>query len=113
MTPFSRLSLQPPLVAALSQIGYVEMTEIQEASLPVILEGHDVVGQAQTGSGKTAAFGLGVLQRLRSPQPGPQALILCPTRELADQVASEIRRLASQLPNTRVLVLCGGRPFYT
>ncbi len=112
MTTFSKLALNPPLLAALSQIGYVEMTEIQEASLPLLLEGHDVVGQAKTGSGKTAAFGLGVLQRLKVNQPGPQALVLCPTRELADQVASEIRRLASQLPNTRVLVLCGGRPFY-
>jgi len=112
MTTFSKFALEAPLLAALSQMGYSDMTEIQEAALPLLLEGHDVVGQAKTGSGKTAAFGLGVLQSLKLHQPGPQSLILCPTRELADQVASEIRRLASQLPNTRVLVLCGGRPFY-
>jgi ATP-dependent RNA helicase DbpA len=112
MTTFSTLALRPPLLAALSQIGYAEMTEIQAAALPLLLKKHDIVGQAKTGSGKTAAFGLSILQSLEINQPGPQSLVLCPTRELADQVASEIRRLASQLPNTRVLVLCGGRPFY-
>jgi ATP-independent RNA helicase DbpA len=112
MTTFSKLALRAPLLAALAQIGYSEMTEIQAAALPLLLEGRDVVGQAKTGSGKTAAFGLSLLHALEVNQPGPQSLVLCPTRELADQVAAELRRLASQMPNTRVLVLCGGHPFH-
>lgn len=87
------------------------MTPIQEQSLPLILEGKDVIARAKTGSGKTAAFGLGVLQSLTEKQFSVQALILCPTRELSDQVAGEVRRLASSLGNIKVLSLCGGAPF--
>lgn len=107
---FSDLGLRPPLLVALEQMGFREMTPIQAAALPAILEGADVTGQAQTGSGKTAAFGLGLLQRIDPSLLAAQALVLCPTRELADQVAAEIRRLAQRLSNTRVVTVCGGRP---
>ena len=87
------------------------MTPVQAAALPAILAGKDVRAQAKTGSGKTAAFGLGLLQHIDPAQFTTQSLILCPTRELADQVAKELRRLARYLPNIKILTLCGGLPF--
>ena len=87
------------------------MTPIQAASLPLILQGRDLIAQAKTGSGKTAAFGIGLLHPLNPRFFGCQALVLCPTRELADQVAKEIRRLARAADNIKVLTLCGGMPF--
>ncbi|MBL8268513.1 ATP-dependent RNA helicase DbpA, partial [Steroidobacter sp.] len=92
------------------EVGYVEMTPVQEASLPGILAGRDVVAQARTGSGKTAAFALGLLSQLDASVIRLQALVLCPTRELADQVSREIRRLARFIPNVKVLTLTGGVP---
>lgn len=86
------------------------MTEIQQQSLPAIIEGKDVIAQAKTGSGKTAAFSLGLLQALDVKRFRVQALVLCPTRELADQVAKEIRTLARGIHNIKVLTLCGGTP---
>ena len=84
------------------------MTPIQASSLPPMLEGRDVIGQARTGSGKTAAYGLGLLSRIDPQVPKTQALILCPTRELADQISKEIRRLARCMPNVKLSVLSGG-----
>ena len=110
-SPFSILGLRPELLQSLEQVGYVEMTPIQAEALPLMLEGADVVGRAKTGSGKTAAFGLAVLQGVDPDHPVTQALVLCPTRELAEQVAGELRRLAQRMANTRVLTVCGGRPF--
>ena len=110
-TNFSSLSLKPGLLKNLETIGYEHMTPIQAQSLPAILEGKDVIAQAKTGSGKTAAFGLGVLQKLNVKHFYVQTLILCPTRELADQVAKEIRTLARGIHNIKVLTLCGGMPF--
>ncbi len=86
------------------------MTPIQAKSLPLILQGHDIIAQAKTGSGKTAAFGLGLLQNLDNSLQDLQALVLCPTRELAEQVTQELRKLASQMPNVKMLTLCGGSP---
>jgi len=107
-TPFSALPLIPALLENLQGLGFEQMTPIQAQSLPLILEGRDLIAQAKTGSGKTAAFGLGVLQNLDIGRLTPQALVLCPTRELADQVAQELRRLARLIPNVKILTLCGG-----
>ncbi len=109
-TEFDSLDLHPDLLKNLQSLGYEGMTPIQSQSLPFILAGRDVIAQGKTGSGKTAAFGLGVLTALDSKLFSVQALVLCPTRELADQVAAEIRKLARSLPNTKVLTLCGGTP---
>jgi ATP-independent RNA helicase DbpA len=87
------------------------MTPIQAHSLPLILAGTDVIAQAKTGSGKTAAFGIGLLSRLVVPHFGVQGMVLCPTRELADQVSKELRRLARFIDNIKILTLCGGVPF--
>ena len=108
---FTILDLSPSLMQSLSLLNYESMTPIQALSLPPILNGKDVVAQAKTGSGKTAAFGIGILSRLDMNARHVQALVLCPTRELADQVAKEIRKLARTTPNIRVLTLCGGIPF--
>ncbi len=106
--PFNRLPLHPALLQALDSLEYRQMTPIQALSLPLILEGRDVIGQARTGSGKTAAYGLGLLSRIDPNLKQLQALVLCPTRELADQIAKEIRRLARCLPNVKLTVLGGG-----
>jgi ATP-dependent RNA helicase DbpA len=94
----------------LDQLGYRDMTEIQAQSLPLLLEGRDLIAQAKTGSGKTAAFGIGILHKLNPTLFAVQALVLCPTRELADQVANELRRLARFADNIKVLTLTGGVP---
>jgi len=110
-TAFSNLNLDSALLENLASLDYQAMTAIQAQSLPPILKGKDVIGQAKTGSGKTAAFGLGLLQKLDVKRFRIQSLVLCPTRELADQVAKEIRRLARTIHNIKVLTLCGGMPF--
>ncbi|WP_325892285.1 ATP-dependent RNA helicase DbpA [Grimontia sp. NTOU-MAR1] len=107
---FSTLPLKDELLSTLTDIGYKTMTPIQAQSLPSILDGKDVIGQGKTGSGKTAAFGLGLLNRLNVKRFRVQSLVLCPTRELADQVAIEIRKLARGIHNIKVLTLCGGVP---
>ncbi|HTD04639.1 MULTISPECIES: ATP-dependent RNA helicase DbpA [Oxalobacteraceae] len=107
---FSTLPLAPALLSNLDSLGYHEMTVIQAHSLPVILERRDLIAQAKTGSGKTAAFGIGILHKLNPSYFAIQALVLCPTRELADQVAKELRRLARFADNVKILTLCGGTP---
>jgi superfamily II DNA/RNA helicase len=112
VTAFSTLNVLPAAqLDNLNELGYLTMTPVQAAALPAILEGRDVRVQAKTGSGKTAAFGLGLLQHIDAALFQTQSLVLCPTRELADQVAGELRRLARFLPNTKILTLCGGQPF--
>ena len=108
MNNFSSLPLSPAALANLQQLGYTQMTPIQAASLPLALAGNDVIAQAQTGSGKTAAFGLALLAKINPRWFAVQAMVLCPTRELADQVAVEIRRLARAAENIKVVTLCGG-----
>jgi ATP-independent RNA helicase DbpA len=108
---FSELALAPAQLANLETLGYTRMTAIQAGCLPVILAGRDVIAQAKTGSGKTAAFGLGLLERVDAGSLTAQALILCPTRELADQVTKELRRLARAIPNIKIVSLVGGKPF--
>lgn len=103
-------SLSPAMLANLDSLNYQNMTPIQQASLPAILKGQDLIAQAKTGSGKTVAFGIGLLSKLEPSDYYVQALILCPTRELAEQVSKEIRRLARHIPNVKLLSLCGGTP---
>ncbi len=110
-TDFSSLDLNADLMNNLDYRGYTQMTPIQAQSLPVILDKKDIIAQAQTGSGKTAAFGLGLLHHLEVARYRVQSLVLCPTRELADQVAKDIRKLARGVHNIKVLTLCGGMPF--
>ncbi len=110
MTSFATLPLKPALLASVETLGYTTMTPVQAQSLPPMLQGRDVIAQAQTGSGKTAAFGLSLLQTLDPDTIRLQALVLCPTRELADQVSKAIRKLAANIPNVKLLTLCGGMP---
>ena len=107
-TAFNSLPLSPETLANLNSLGYLAMTPVQAATLPLALAGRDLIAQAKTGSGKTAAFALPLLARLNPRWFSPQALVLCPTRELADQVAKEIRRLARATDNIKVVTLCGG-----
>ncbi|MEY3509872.1 MAG: putative ATP-independent helicase DbpA [Pseudomonadota bacterium] len=107
---FSQLSLSPAMLQNLQRLGYERMTAIQAASLPMALLGRDLIAQAQTGSGKTAAFALPLLTNLNPRRFAVQALVLCPTRELADQVSTEIRRLARAEDNIKLVTLCGGVP---
>jgi len=109
-TAFSDLPLGASTLANLASLGYAEMTPIQAQSLPIMLKGSDLIAQAKTGSGKTAAFGIALLEPLNPRYFGCQALVLCPTRELADQVAKELRRLARAADNVKILTLCGGVP---
>ena len=108
---FSSLALSEDMVKNLQNIGYTQMTPVQEQTLPLILEGEDVIAQAKTGSGKTAAFGIGLLHKLQVKKFRVQALVLCPTRELADQVAKELRIIAKFAHNIKILTLCGGAAF--
>ena len=105
---FSDLPLNPALLQGLDAFGHVQMTPVQAQGLPALLEGRDLIAQAPTGSGKTAAFGLALLHHLDPAQIRLQALVLCPTRELADQVAKHIRRLATGIANLKLLTLTGG-----
>jgi ATP-independent RNA helicase DbpA len=107
---FSTLALPAALLATLDELGYSTMTPIQAQALPSLLAGRDVIAQARTGSGKTAAFGIGLLMALDPRNFDVQALVLCPTRELADQVMKELRRLARFAGNIKILSLCGGMP---
>ncbi len=108
LSGFQTLPLSPATLANLTQLGYLEMTPIQAATLPAALAGKDLIAQAKTGSGKTAAFALALLAKLNPRWFAVQALVLCPTRELADQVTVEIRRLARAADNIKVVTLCGG-----
>ncbi|ORU93172.1 MAG: ATP-dependent RNA helicase DbpA [Cycloclasticus sp. symbiont of Poecilosclerida sp. N] len=108
---FKSLSISLEQVKNLASLGYKTMTPVQAQSLPYILKGKDIIAQAKTGSGKTAAFGIGLLNKVNPRFFGIQALVLCPTRELADQVGKEIRKLARSVPNIKLVLLCGGKPF--
>ena len=109
-TDFATLPLTPATLANLKDLGYTAMTPIQAACLPTALLGKDIIAQAKTGSGKTAAFALALLSNLNARRFAVQTMVLCPTRELADQVTTEIRRLARAEDNIKVVTLCGGVP---
>ena len=108
--PFSSMPLNENLLSNLASLGYETMTAIQAQSLPIMLNGEDVLAQAKTGSGKTAAFGLSLLNTINVKLFAVQALVLCPTRELAEQVAQAIRALARQMPNVKIINVSGGMP---
>tara|TARA_R110002126_G_scaffold12416_5_gene53983 strand:+ start:9421 stop:10839 length:1419 start_codon:yes stop_codon:yes gene_type:complete len=107
---FQTLSLSPALQSVVQELGYSHPTPIQAAAIPALLEGRDLVGQSKTGSGKTAAFALPILQRIDMQDRSLQALILCPTRELCAQVAREIRKLGRSHAGLAVIELVGGQP---
>ncbi|HUH00976.1 MAG TPA: ATP-dependent RNA helicase DbpA [Kofleriaceae bacterium] len=107
---FDALSLSPSLLAVVGELGYVDPTPIQTASIPALLARKDLIGQSKTGSGKTAAFALAILQNLRLEPRSLQALVVCPTRELSAQVAREFRKLGRRHEGLQVLVVAGGEP---
>ena len=107
---FASLPIKTELLASIASLGYQHMTPIQAQALPVLLKRQDLLAQAKTGSGKTAAFAIGLLEKLEVQSYQTQALVLCPTRELADQVSKEIRGLAKTIANIKILTLCGGQP---
>ncbi len=109
-TSFASLPIPPTQISNLESLGYHNMTPIQAESLPPILQGADLIARAKTGSGKTVAFGIGLLNNINPRFFGAQALVLCPTRELADQVGKEIRKLARYTANIKLVALCGGKP---
>src|SRR5436190_22571583 len=105
--PFSKLGLSDPMVEGVKAMGFIEPTPIQLRAIPLILQGTDVIGSAQTGTGKTAAFALPILSQLARHQPQPRMLVLEPTRELAAQVETAIRDFA-RFTDLRIAVLYGG-----
>jgi ATP-dependent RNA helicase DeaD len=108
---FAELGLSEPIVAALRDVGYEAPSPIQAATIPVLLAGNDLIGQAQTGTGKTAAFALPFLSMLDVERREPQVLVLVPTRELAIQVAEAFQKYASKLPGLHVLPIYGGQSY--
>jgi len=107
---FAALGLSPSLCQVVAELGFVGPTEVQSGAIPLLLAGQDVIAQSTTGSGKTAAFALPILQRLNLGMRRPQALILCPTRELCAQVARDVRKLGRREASLQVLVVSGGQP---
>ena len=108
---FNELNLSPELLRAVEDMGYTQTTSIQEKTIPVMLQGLDLIGQSQTGTGKTAAFGLPLIQSIvPSDKKRPQALIMCPTRELSIQVAEELRKFAKYTEGVRTVTIYGGQP---
>ena len=111
-TRFTDLGLSEPLLRALADVGYESPSPIQAATIPPLLQGRDVLGQAQTGTGKTAAFALPILARIDPTQTKPQALVLAPTRELAIQVAEAFQKYAVHLPGFHVVPIYGGQSYF-
>lgn len=109
LNDFANLNLAPQLLAVVKELGYEQMTPIQQAGIPVLLEGRDVVGQSKTGSGKTATFALPILNQIDLNNQNIQALVLCPTRELANQVVTEMRKLGRRHEGLTILPLVGGQ----
>lgn len=105
---FNELRLSNEIIKAINDVGYDQMTEIQEKSIPVVLEGHDVIGRSNTGTGKTAAFGIPVIEQIDSDTSDVQALILCPTRELAQQACDEIKKFSKYKKHVKPLAIFGG-----
>lgn len=109
---FNNLNLNEKLLENLKTLGFETATPVQTQALPIILAGKDIIAEAQTGSGKTVAFGLGILNEIKTNSMFTQGLVLCPTRELAEQVATELRNLCRLIPHVKVLTITGGRSEY-
>ena len=107
---FNDLAMPEPLERAVKDLGFEEPTPIQSLSIPVVRDGRDMIGQAHTGTGKTAAYGIPLLERVNPKDPSVQGLVLCPTRELAIQVSEELRKLARYLPGISIVPIYGGQP---
>ncbi len=107
---FDQLTLSAPIAKAIKEMGFEEATPIQSQAIPLLLAGNDVIGQAQTGTGKTAAFGIPLLEKINPKVNAPQALVMCPTRELAIQVAEELKKLSVHMHGVQILPVYGGQP---
>jgi len=107
---FSDLNISDDIKKAIEDMGFSKLTPIQDEAIPIGLKGRDIIGQAQTGSGKTLAFAIPILERIFIPDRSPQAIVLCPTRELCMQVASEIEKIGSKIKKFKVLAVYGGQP---
>ena len=107
---FNDLNISQDIKKAIDEIGFTKLTPIQKQAIPEALKGKDIIGQAQTGSGKTMAFSIPIIEKIFIPDRSPQAIILCPTRELCMQVASEIEKIGSQIKKFKVLAVYGGQP---
>ncbi len=105
---FKELELSDELLSAVNDIGFEQMTEIQEKSIPAVMQGHDIIGKSNTGTGKTAAFGIPAIEKINKNEKGIQVLILCPTRELAQQACDEIKKLAKYKEHVKPLAVFGG-----
>jgi ATP-dependent RNA helicase DeaD len=110
MMNFDDLNISDDIKKAIAEMGFVKLTPIQETAIPEALKGKDIIGQAQTGSGKTIAFAIPILSKIFVPDKSPQAIVLCPTRELCMQVASEISKVAANIRKLKVLAVYGGQP---
>lgn len=106
---YTESGLDKRIIKAVTEMGFSQMTPIQSQAIPVLLEGHDIIGQAQTGTGKTAAFGIPIIQSVDPKERSVQAIILCPTRELAIQAANEIRRFSKYIGSIKVVPVYGGQ----
>ena len=105
---YSELKCSPEILQAVERMGFTEMTEVQEKAIPVMMAGKDVIAKAPTGTGKTCAFGIPIIERINPESNKPQAVILAPTRELAQQIAEELTELAHFLPKVRIVCVYGG-----
>lgn len=107
---FNDLNISDEIKKAIEDMGFTRLTPIQDEAIPLGLKGRDIIGQAQTGSGKTLAFAIPILEKIFIPDRSPQAIVLCPTRELCMQVASEIEKIGSKIKKFKVLAVYGGQP---
>ena len=105
---YTELNVSPEIRRAVEAMGFTEMTEVQEKAIPLMMAGHDMIAKAPTGTGKTCAFGIPVIERIQKEKKVPQAVILAPTRELAQQIAAELQNLCQFLPEVRIACLYGG-----
>lgn len=105
---YAELNVSPEIRRAVEAMGFTEMTEVQEKAIPLMMAGHDMIAKAPTGTGKTCAFGIPVIERIQKGKKVPQAVILAPTRELAQQIAAELQNLCQFMPEVRIACLYGG-----